>query len=269
MTMMNRSTRRWKLKGIALIAMTFILEACGGGIPVRLRVDQFFVDVDLGEAIGSVESSLLAQGILPEGSRGIPAIWPDYLPRVQYEVDLTSPPVPVDLTPEEGGENEAAYEAINKAGQIVNRLEINRLVLRLERADFNVPLPELEIQVADALDADPNDRLAWFTIGRIEAAESNNTAKDLEFQFVEGGESYLNGQMGDKEREFSLRVRGRASIDTDELSEIPRGLLRVRFITEATFFIDPQGAASVGLDELENATGDDGDTTGDDGNPAQ
>ena len=63
--------------------------------------------------------------------------------------------------------------------------------------------------------------------------------------------------MGDKEREFSLRVRGRASIDTDELSEIPRGLLRVRFITEATFFIDPQGAASVGLEELENATSDD------------
>jgi hypothetical protein len=256
--MSNRYSYSWTLRGVALFAMTFILEACGGGIPVRLRVDQFSVDVDLGEAVDSVESSLLAQGILPEGSRGIPAVWPEYLPRVQYDVDLTSPPVPVDLTPEEGGENEDAYKAINQAGQIVNRLEINRLVLRLERADFNVPLPELEIQVADTLDADPNDRLAWFTIGRIEAGESNEVAKDLEFQFVEGGESYLNGQMGDKEREFSLRVRGRASIDTDELSEIPRGLLRVRFITEATFFIDPQGAASVGLEELENATsGDD------------
>ena len=110
------------------------------------------------------------------------AVWPDYLPRVQYDVDLTSPPVPVDLTPEEGGENEDTFKAINQAGQIVNRLEINRLVLRLERADFNVPLPELEIQVADTLDADPNDRLAWFTIGRIEAGESNAVARDLEFQ---------------------------------------------------------------------------------------
>lgn len=247
----------WKLKGLALIATTFILEACGGGIPVRLRVDQFAVDVDLGEAIDNVESSLLAQGILPEGSRGIPAIWPSDLPRVRYDVDLTSPPVPVDLTPEEGGENEDAYKAINQAGQIVNRLEINRLVLRLERSDVSVPLPELEVQVADTLDADPNDRLAWFTIGRIEGGEPGQ-AQDLEFEFLEGGESYLNGQMGDKDREFSLRVRGKASIDTDIFNELPRGLLRVRFITEATFFIDPQGAASVGLEELENATSDDG-----------
>ncbi len=267
--MLKRYDASWKVRGVILIALTFLLEACGGGIPVRLRVDQFAVDVDLGEAIDNVESSLLAQGILPEGSRGIPAIWPVDLPRVQYDVDLTSPPVPVDLTPEPGGDNEDAYRAINQAGQIVNRLEINRLVLRLERSDVSIPVPELQVQVADTLDADPNDRLAWFTIGRIEGGDDDGgQVKDLEFQFIEGGESYLNGQMGDEAREFSLRVRGKASIDTDQLNEIPRGLLRVRFITEATFFIDPQGAASVGLEELENASSDDdaaGDTTDDSG----
>ena len=71
--------------------------------------------------------------------------------------------------------------------------------------------------------------------------------------------------MGDEDREFSLRVRGKASIDTDQLTEIPRGLLRVRFITEATFFIDPKGAASVGLEELENASSSGDDTATDSG----
>ena len=261
--MLSTKNIRWKFQTGTIIALCWLLEACGGGIPVRLRVDQFAVDVDLGDAIERAESELLAQGILPEGSRGIPAIWPSDLPRVQYTVDLTSPPVPVDLTPEEGGENEDAYRAINQAGQIVNRLEINRLILRLERSDVSVPLPELEVQVADTLDADPNDRLAWYTIGRIDRGEVG-VLQDLEFRFTEGGESYLNAQMGDKNREFSLRVRGKASIDTDELTEIPRGLLRVRFITEATFFIDPQGAASVGLEELENASSDDSNDGADD-----
>ena len=57
--------------------MTFMLEACGGGIPVRLRVDQFSVDVDFGEAVDTVESSLLAQ-ILPKG-REVFTIWPEDL----------------------------------------------------------------------------------------------------------------------------------------------------------------------------------------------
>ena len=264
--MLKRYDSSWTTRAIVLIGLTFILEACGGGVPIRLRVDQFAVDVDLGDAIDNVESSLLAQGILPEGSRGIPAIWPSDLPRVQYDVDLTSPPVPVDLTPEPGGDNEDAYQAINQAGQIINRLEINRLVLRLERSDVSIPVPELQVQVADTLDADPNDRLAWFTIGRIEGSDGEDGGpKDLEFQFIEGGESYLNGQMGDEDREFSLRVRGKASIDTDQLTEIPRGLLRVRFITEATFFIDPKGAASVGLEELENASSSGDDTASDSG----
>ena len=130
---------------------------------------------------------------------------------------------------------------------------------------MSIPVPELQVQVADTLDADPNDRLAWFTIGRIEGSDGEDGGLDLEFQFIEGGESYLNGQMGDEDREFSLRVRGKASIDTDQLTEIPRGLLRVRFITEATFFIDPKGAASVGLEELENASSSGDDTTADSG----
>ena len=123
------------------------------------------------------------------------------------------------------------------------------------------PIPELQVQVADTLDADPNDS-AWL---RLVASKAATVAGlDLEFQFIEGGESYLNGQMGDEDREFSLRVR-RASIDTDQLTEIPRGLLRVRFITEATFFIDPKGAASVGLEELENASSSGDSTTADSG----
>ena len=178
--MLKRYDSSWTMRAMVLIGLTFILEACGGGVPIRLRVDQFAVDVDLGDAIDNVESSLLAQGILPEGSRGIPAIWPSDLPRVQYDVDLTSPPVPVDLTPEPGGDNEDAYQAINQAGQIINRLEINRLVLRLERSDVSIPVPELQVQVADTLDADPNDRLAWFTIGRIEGSDGEDGGpKDL------------------------------------------------------------------------------------------
>ena len=127
---------------------------------------------------------------------------------------------------------------------------------------MSIPVPELQVRVADTLDADPNDRLAWFTIGRIEGSDGEDGGpKDLEFQFIEGGESYLNGQMGDEDREFLCAFVARPRSTPTSSLKSPRGLLRVRFITGL-----PSSILRVRhplVEELENASssGDD-DTTG-------
>src|SRR3546814_9103350 len=59
------------------------------------------------------------------------------------------------------------YDDINKAGDIIQRIEINKFVLRVEVSSLTIDLPELRLQIADTKDANPDDRLAWYTVGLL------------------------------------------------------------------------------------------------------
>ena len=69
----------------------------------------------------------------------------------------------MDLTPEPGTDEAKKYEDINQAKKAVKRIEINDFFLRIEQSNLSVPVPEMSLQIADERDADPDDRLAWFT----------------------------------------------------------------------------------------------------------
>ncbi len=213
---------------------------CGGGVPVQILVDEFERELSIDDAMTTAETELKARGVLPQEGVGLPELWPDTLPDVHYPLELVSPPMPVDLTPDVE-EDAEKYEQINKASQVLKRIEINRLVLRVERSTLTVPLPDLELQMSDDKDANPDDRTAWVTIGSLDGIPAGEVS-DLPFEWAIGGESYLNAQLAEEEREFAIRVKGSMDIDTTENPKRPRGIASLRLILLATFFIDPTGA---------------------------
>ena len=223
------------------------LTGCGGGIPVQLRVDEFTMEIALDDLVGQAFTELKSQGLFPAETQALPELWPANLPAVKLSTIMASPPVPVDLTPEEGDPDFEKYKEINKAQQAINRIEFNRLVLRVDQSSLSIALPQLRMQVADAKDADPNDRLAWETIGSIPAAEPGFVG-DLAFTFKPGGETFLNEQLADDEKELSMRVLGDVEVDTATNPRLPSGAASVRLIIVATFFVDPEGAANVAGD---------------------
>ena len=228
------------LLGVSLA--TLLLSSCdSGGVPIRLRIDEFTMNLDVDEMVGGALEKFKGMGFLSADAEYLPELWPESLPSVQYRVMLASPPIPVDLTPEEDSEETGKYDDISKAEGVITRIELNRLLLRIESSDITVPLPETRLQVADDKDADPEDRLAWRTIGWIPGAEAGFVG-DMEFEFIPGGESFLNSQLRDEEKEFSIRVQSKIEVDTDENPRLPGGVAQVRLIVVATFFIDPAGA---------------------------
>ncbi len=270
--------RRWMKRigfGVALAGMTQAL-GCGGGVPVQLRIDEFAMDVSLDAAMDAASASLQAAGALPVETVRIPEIWPDSLPDIVYDIDIVSPKVGVDLTPptcpegiacssasdcSEGicesercvteeysgckvGDAAAAFDAINKASEAIRRIELNKLVLRLESNTMTVALPRLEFQIADSKDANAADRQAWRTIGYMDGVDPGFVG-DNEFSFLPGGESFLNKQLREREKEFSIRVRGKMPIDTSIDRNLPRGAAKARLIVVATFYVEPEKAVSV------------------------
>jgi hypothetical protein len=231
----------------SLFGLGAALMGCGGGIPVRLRVDEFTMEIALDDLVGQSFGELKAQGLFPAETQALPEFWPASLPAVRFSTIMASPPVPVDLTPDKDDPDFKKYEQINKAEQAVNRIELNRLVLRVDTSTLSIALPELRMQIADTADADPNDRLSWETIGTIPSAAPGFVG-DLDFTFSPGGESYLNAQLADDAKEFAMRVLGKVVIDTDENPRLPAGAAQVRLIIVATFFVDPEGAANVAGD---------------------
>ena len=149
------------------------LTACGGGVPIEIRIDEFGMELNLDDLVGQLQQELGASGALPLGTSALPEIWPDSLPPIQTTIRLAAPPTPIDLTPDEetDPENYKKYKDINKAADAVRRIEINRLVLRVEQSNLSLALPELKLQVADDPAANPDDRTTWFTVGTIPAAE--------------------------------------------------------------------------------------------------
>ena len=225
-----------------LLLTALLLGACdSGGVPIRMRIDEFSVDLELDEMVANSLQEFQALGLFPAETQYLPEIWPDSLPAVKYRILLAAPPIPVDLTPEPGSEEEKKYEDIGAAAGVVKRIELNRLVVRIEASSINVALPEMRLQVADDKEADLEDRLAWRTIGVIPGAEPGFVG-DMEFDFLTGGESFLNSQLGDEEKEFAIRILSNLEIDTDLNPRLPAGRAQIRLIVVATFFIDPSGA---------------------------
>lgn len=214
------------------------MSGCGGGVPVTLRVDQFTMRLDLNDMVETLAQNLRTSGVLPESSGGLPELWPDNLPPIQLRLPLLTPPVPVDLTPDPGSENAAQYDKINKAADRIRRIEFNRLVVRVDETSLTVALPQLALQIADKADAKAEDRLAWRTIGTL-ASTAPGFVGDNELSFVPSGESFINNQLADEEKEFAMRIRGALDINTGENPKLPSGIAALRMIIVATFFVEP------------------------------
>ncbi|MBW1810133.1 MAG: hypothetical protein JRJ87_18190 [Deltaproteobacteria bacterium] len=224
-----------------ILAAQFLSACDSGGIPIRLRIDEFTMDIDIDEMIGEALTEFKSLGLFPAETSYLPELWPQSLPAIVYRMVLAADPIPVDLTPEPGSEDEEKYKDISRAAGVITRIELNRLVLRIEASNVSVALPELSLQVAEDKDADAEDRLAWRTIGTIPGAEPGFVG-DIEFEFLPGGESFLNSQLADDEKDFAIRVLSRLEFDTAQNPRLPAGKAKVRLIVVATFFVDAAGA---------------------------
>ena len=225
---------------IATLLAALHLPGCGVGIPIQLRIDEFYIDVNVEDWVTLAEKNLISTGFLSTEALGIPEKWPTSLPNVQYDLNVVSPPIPVDLTPDDPSDA-AKYDDINEAQKVVNRLEIDDLIIRIERSNLSIDLPVLEVQVADKLDAHPNDRRSWVTVGVLNGLKAGEVG-DMRFQYIKGGETYLNDQFMDDEREFALRIKGKLKWDTTSDPNRPHGEARIRLIALATFYVAPRKA---------------------------
>lgn len=258
------------MRRLGVIALA-LATGCGAGVPVQLKIDQITIGLSLDEAIDGLASEVQTSGVLPPGTSGIPEVWPAELPDVCFEY-LASTPVEdgrIDLTPDASDDPDAAkaFEAINEG--IVDRIELDGLWMRVEENTLNVPLPVVEVQAADSIDAAGDDRRQWRTLGTIGGAALSDGCGgttpdaaqpgeliDLEYLPAIGGESFLNAQLADSDclerqmaaggtpdiqncKEFSLRARTRATLDTAKNPNRPRGSTRLRLIIAATFFVTP------------------------------
>ena len=247
-----------------LAALLFLgSTACGAGVPIQLKLDEFVIDLSIDNAVDAVSTQLL-----PPGSPGLPEVWPDGFPDICYDALIATDPGDggrVDLTPDPNEDPEQAelFAPINDG--LVSRIEIDRLIVRVETNTLNVDLPPIEVQAADDIDANPADRRAWRTLGAVGGAGlSPNCAQmedgaqpiiavpagevaDLEFDWARGGESYLDAQLADENcegdplscKQLALRARTRLSLDTAQQRQKPRGRVSLRLILVATFFVDP------------------------------
>jgi hypothetical protein len=222
---------------------SLVLSTCGGGIPVRLRIDEFTLDLDIDEMVSGALDEFKSLGMFPAETQYLPELWPDSLPAIEYNMIMVAPPEAVDLTPDPDSEDADKYADIDKAAGAITRIDLNRMVLRVEASTISVALPEMRLQVADNKDALEEDRLAWRTIGIIPSAEPGFIG-DLEFEFLPGGESFLRSQLWDDEKEFSIRVQSKLKFDTGKNPRLPSGKGKLRLIIVATFFVDPVGAIS-------------------------
>lgn len=254
------------------LSLAVAASGCGAGVPIQIRLDEIEAELSLDESVDAVVNEFL-----PPESGGLPEVWPDDLPDICYELLIETDPElggRIDLTPDPAEDPDAAktFEPINNG--LVGRIELDRLIVRIEENTLNVPLPTVEVQAADRKDADPDDRRAWRSVGGIGgeglspgcdvAADSRSTGqavgpgelKDLEFEFFRGGESYFNTQLVDQDcaarqmaqgepvnplacKEFSIRARSRITLDTATHGMRPRGSVKLRLILVATFFVTP------------------------------
>ena len=228
-------------RAVPFIFLATSLLACGGGVPIEIHIDEFQMALSLDDIMDEAFNDLKGQGIFAGTTSALPVLWPKSMSDLRYSIPFASPPVSIDLDPEEGTEEAEKYQAINNLKDAINKIEFNRLVLRIEENSLTMALPELRFQVADQLDARVDDRLAWHTIGSIPQTEPGFVG-DLELLFVPSGESFLNVQLSDDEKKFSIRVTGRLDIDTSITPRLPSGKVTVRLIAITTFYLEPRKA---------------------------
>lgn len=243
---------------------------CGAGVPVELVLDEISFELSIDDAVDELSEQLRGSGLLPPGTQALPERWPAELPDACFEMVLATDPDDggrLDLTPDPAEDPEAAEDFGPINDGLVERIELNRMVLRVEENTLNLALPPIEIQVADAKDADARDRRQWRTVGRVgepgQATCGTSAApappisfgagevKDLELVYERGGESFLNNQLADEGcvadgsseaagcKELSIRARSRLAFDTVRQPDRPRGIAKIRVILVATFFLNP------------------------------
>ena len=232
---------------LVLLAVGALCMSACGVIPVSLTIDEFAVEVDLDQTINGMNEQLLNQGILPPGSLGIPEKWPPSLPQIRFQTIMRSSPQIVDLTPDDPNSDEGQkYAEINEFLDAIVRIELNRMIIRFERNTTNIPFPQMRLEMAGNKNANPEDKLAWKTIGTFKGVPKG-TVTDLELEYNVGGESYLSSQLSDAEKEFAIRVVGVLTYDSVEVDERPRGYIKIRPIIVTTFFVDTTKAAKAAL----------------------
>ena len=222
-------------KTLARVALTCAglalgTTACGNGIPIQLRIDQFTSSIDFDNLLTQMEAKLQSQGVVPGGVH-LPETWPSTLPPVHFVTTLQSPAFAVDLSSSSG-----SLAQFNQYRKVLDRVEINDLVLRLEENTLSLPLPALEVQVASGLNVNPDDIANWVTVGALPTA-SPQAVTDLDFKFVPGGESFVDEQIGGADAQFSLRTNGVFDYDTSLEPQTPRGTVTLRLIIVATIFV--------------------------------
>jgi len=251
-----------------LAVFALCAAGCGAGVPVQVRIDDLAIDFVLDDAVGAIESGLREAGLISPEAAGLPEVWPNELPPVCFATLVSSDdaaPLPLDLTPDPlvDPANADLFAPVNNG--LVSRIELDRLVLRVESNTSNIGLPPLEIQAADDLAPDPDDRQAWHTIGRLNGRPlapgcgadgdaspliEGGKVGDIDLAMVEGGESFLGYQLMDPDcllrqndpnkcKELSIRARSRLRFDTAVSPARPHGRMKLRLIVVATFYVDP------------------------------
>ena len=216
------------MKGLVYVLSTVGLVAagCGGGTPVRVVIDEFDTKINVSKMVAEAVAKV---PVVQDRQQPLPELWPQSLPNVSMQAVLATPPVSVDLTPPPDSPNADKYEKINQLGDVVERIEVNRLVLRVDRSTLSIGLPESRLQLAASADAKPDDRLAWRTVAIIPAAPPGFVG-DIELVYVPGGESFLNDQLADSDKEFSIRVHSRVDVNLERGKPLPRGQAVARLI---------------------------------------
>lgn len=245
---------------------------CGGGVPVQIRLDSVTVDLSADDLVSAVESGLRSSGLIAPEAAGLPEVWPRELPDICLSALVTpgdEDTIAVDLTPDPMKDPQAAdlFQPVNDG--TVDRIEIERVVLRVEENTLNFPLPPVELQAADSPSTKTDDRRSWYSLGTLGGVALDQgcpkaaggevvkagEVKDVDFVFAVGGQSFLGTQLMDPDcearqaamgtpdplhcKELGLRARTRFTFDTKTQREKPHGKVRLRFILVATFFVNP------------------------------
>lgn len=192
--------------------------------------------IDIDKFSDDITNELVRRGVLPPGVDFIPEVWPASLPDVKYSSPLKTSPYRIDLSPDTitPGSSDELIKVLTDA---VYRVELNRVVVRVEQNTANIPIPEMSIQVADDKDADPSDFSAWQTVGIFPGIEAE-TVGDVDLEWKPGGQGFFAGQLLDDKKEMAVRIDGSLEIDTQKHNERPRGVLSVRFIVVTTVYVD-------------------------------
>jgi len=237
--MKTMSTRLAVLSIMILIIPNIV--GCGGGVPIEMTIDEYTIDLDIDEISQNLYQELMKAGAFKSTNKTVPELWPDSLEPLKMKARFVSDAISVDLTPEEGSEDADKYKAINEVGDAIKRIEFNKVIVRVESSTLNVPLSDIQLQMADDNNASNEDRLAWWTIGTLPDLEKGFIG-DLEMTFLISGESFMTHQLSDETKEFAIRITGALQVDTEQERKRPLGLAVLRLITVATFFVAPEEA---------------------------